>query len=140
MNYDEVLFILAEVNNDEASFRAGIKASAMNWGVSSSDAEALSNAVAYNGVESVITEKWVANYMQGIQGWSEYRRTGFPSFLMSPADGVHSSSLLDTKHIVPNRRPYPSDESQMNKVNYDAAVQELGGHAEEQNAKLFWQK
>jgi len=141
MNYDEVCFILAEINSDEGKFREGIKASAMNWGVSEADAETLANSVPYNGLESVITEKWVANYMQGFQGWSEYRRTGFPSFIDLPADGIHSGSLLDdSMYKVPNRRPYPTDEAQLNEENYNAARENIGGASQEQNAKLFWAK
>ncbi|MCK5781914.1 MAG: SusD/RagB family nutrient-binding outer membrane lipoprotein [Flavobacteriales bacterium] len=139
MNYDEVLFILAEINNDETKFREGIEASATNWGASSEDAATLAAAVPFNGKESIVTEKWVANYMQGVQGWAEYRRTGFPSFFEGPADGPHAAANVGSL-IVPNRRPYPTDESQLNKENYDAAVSSIGGPDKEQQAKMFWQK
>lgn len=138
MNYDEVLFIMAEINNDEASFRSGVKASALNWGASEADATTLSTAVAFSGVESIVTEKWVAGYMQGVQGWAEYRRTGFPSFIDLPADGPHSAASIGSL-IVPNRRPYPTDEAQLNKANYQAAVDALDDPAGQQQTEMFWQ-
>jgi len=138
MNYDEVLFILAEVDNDEAKFREGVKASAMNWGVKRADAEKLANDIDYNGLESIISQKWVANYLQGIQGWSEFRRTGYPE-LKAPKDGYHPSAKV-CNLVVPNRRPYPTDESQLNAENYMEAVNQLVDPTGQQQTKMFWQK
>ena len=138
MNYDEVLFILAEIDNDEAKFREGIKNSAINWGVKRSDAEKLSNDIPYNGLESIISQKWVANYLQGIQGWSEFRRTGYPE-LEAPKDGYHPSARVGSL-VVPNRRPYPTDESQLNAANYLEAVNRLVDPTGQQQTPMFWQK
>ena len=138
MNYDEVLFILAEIDNDEMKFREGIKNSAINWGVNNSAATVLSNSISYNGLESIIYEKWTANYLQGIQGWSEFRRTGFP-VLLGPIDGNHPSAKVGDL-VVPNRRPYPLDESQLNKTNYDKAVEGLIDPGGQQQTPMFWQK
>ncbi|MEN8250969.1 MAG: SusD/RagB family nutrient-binding outer membrane lipoprotein [Bacteroidota bacterium] len=139
MNYDEVLFIMAEINNDETSFRDAIKASALNWGASEADATTLSAGIAFDGLESIITEKWVANYMQGFQGWSEYRRTGFPSFIDLPADGVEVGVDIGSLK-VPNRRAYPTDEEQLNKANYTEAVNGLVDQVGQQKTPMFWQQ
>jgi len=137
MDYDEVLFILAEIDNDETRFREGIKASAMNWGVSSVDAQRLADDIPFNGLESIIEQKWVANYLQGIQGWAEFRRTGFPQ-LSGPADGNHPSARVGDL-VVPNRRPYPTDENQLNSENYQKAVDRLIDPAGQQQTPMFWQ-
>jgi len=140
MNYDEVLFIKAEITNSAADLQAAIEASCTNWGASAADATAYATAsIARNGStdQAVVTEKWVALYMQGIQGWSEYRRTGFPT-MSSPADGLYQGVDIGSL-TVPARRPYPSDESQLNEDNYKAAVAKLND-AGQQKAKMFWAK
>lgn len=141
MNYDEVLFIKAEITNSASDLQAAIEASCKNWGATSADATAYALAsIVRNGVtqKSIVTEKWVALYMQGMQGWSEYRRTGYPDFLTSPADGLFQGINIGSL-IVPARRPYPSDESQLNEVNYQAALAKLNDPAM-QSAKMFWAK
>ncbi|WP_235293500.1 SusD/RagB family nutrient-binding outer membrane lipoprotein [Portibacter lacus] len=138
MNYDEVLFILAEIDNDEGKFREGVKNSAMNWGVEKASAQQLADEIEYKGLESIINEKWVANYMQGIQGWAEYRRTGYPE-LKAPVDGYHPSAMVGDL-VVPNRRQYPPDESQLNGVNYNKTVEKLLDPGGQQQTPMFWQK
>jgi len=141
MNYDEVLFIKAEITNSAADLQAAIEASCTNWGASATDATTYALAsIATNGVsqKSIVTEKWVALYMQGMQGWSEYRRTGYPDFLTSPADGLYQGINIGSL-IVPARLPYPSDESQLNEVNYSAALAKLND-PRMQSAKMFWAK
>ena len=32
-------------------------------------------------LERIITQKWIANYPDGPEGWSEYRRTGYPEVI-----------------------------------------------------------
>ena len=137
MNYDEVLFILAEIDNDETKFREGVMNSAMNWNVDRQSAKALADSMTFNGLESIICEKWVANYMQGVQGWAEYRRTGYPE-LPAPADGNHPSAMVGDL-VVPNRRPYPTDESQLNRENYTKAAEQLLDPGGQQQTPMFWQ-
>ncbi len=54
--------------------------------------------------------------MQEFQGWTEWRRTGYPRVLVGPDDD-------DLQGVSPRRMPYPTSETQLNEENYDIAVQ-----------------
>ncbi len=85
--------------------------------------------------EQIITQKWIANYPMGIEAWSEWRRTGYPE--LTPA--------IDNKSSIPDmsrgmrRLRYSFNEPRLNKDNYPAAVQMLGG-ADNEATDLFWAK
>ncbi|MCH2023891.1 MAG: SusD/RagB family nutrient-binding outer membrane lipoprotein [Saprospiraceae bacterium] len=75
-------------------------------------------------------QKWIALYMQGIQGWTEYRRLDF-GILQLPADGTLMGSGIPTRMI------YPEDEQTLNATEYTNALSTLGG-ADDQDTKLWW--
>jgi Starch-binding associating with outer membrane len=55
-------------------------------------------------IERIITEKWAAMCgTQGIEAWTEWRRTGYPNFFV-----VSANSLIGNN--FPNRLLYPSSE------------------------------
>ena len=56
-------------------------------------------------------------YMQGIQGWSEWRRLGFPELEVA-TDAIISG--------IPRRKGYPPSETNLNRANYDVAVSRQG--------------
>lgn len=81
MEYSELLFILSEYKNwDEQYYRSGIRASMQKWGVPETAIETYLSNVTSATAETVLTQKWVALLLQGNEAWSEYRRTGYPSF------------------------------------------------------------
>ena len=65
-------------------------------------------------VEQIITQKWLANLVNGYEGWIEYRRTGFPN--LKPV----SASLNNNQ--IPIRMPYPTSEEALNSLNYNTAA------------------
>lgn len=85
---------------------------------------------AYNAdsaLEQIITQKWIANTINGYEGWIEYRRTGFPELKTIAA------SLNDGQ--IPTRMPYPADEEALNQINYNAAND---GDENSINRKVWW--
>lgn len=58
-------------------------------------------------LERIITQKWIANYPDGPEGWSEYRRTGYPEVI--PVVRNSSNGTIDTQLQV-RRLPYTRDE------------------------------
>ncbi len=70
-------------------------------------------------LEQIITQKWIANFPNGMESWSEYRRTGYPK-LMPMAANASSGIVDDTEGA--RRMPYPTDEYRENKENVEAAV------------------
>ncbi len=68
-------------------------------------------------VEQIITQKWISfNGVQGFEAWTEYRRTGYPSFI----DPSAASTL--GPDIIPKRLIYPNTEAIRNS-NYPGLLE-----------------
>ncbi|MEO1436167.1 MAG: SusD/RagB family nutrient-binding outer membrane lipoprotein [Bacteroidota bacterium] len=80
-----------------------------------------------NPIEQIITQKWLANIINGYEGWIEYRRTGFPELK------TISASL--NNDLIPVRMPYPTDEAALNTENYQAAT---SNNQNSVNARVWW--
>jgi hypothetical protein len=143
MDYAEVNFILAEAAQRGANvgmaasefYEEGIRASMEYWnvGTPTSIEEYISNNPydPANWRQSIGIQKWIALYMQGFQGWIEWRRLDFTGVLKMPVSGP----LIDINQ-VPVRRTYPADEQTLNKINYTNAVQNMG--ADTFTTKVWW--
>ncbi|HYG01626.1 MAG TPA: SusD/RagB family nutrient-binding outer membrane lipoprotein [Chryseosolibacter sp.] len=140
MDYAELNFLLAEAANknmisggdaaEAAYYNAGVTASFDTYnGVEVESGEIFISAssylatpaVAYDPSEGLVlinTQKWIALYGQGIEAWTEWRRTQLPA--LDPA--------IDPIGIneIPSRYYYPSDEQSLNSTNYAAAVAAMG--------------
>lgn len=142
LDYAEVEFMLAEAvakgisvgGTVESHYNAGVKASMEYWGVSTTDADTYlaSSDVAFSSasgtdLEKIASQFWIAMYNRGFSGWNVWRRLDAPT-LASPAP---ISNLP-----VPLRYTYPVDEKTLNKTNYEAAAQAIGG--DEQQTRVFW--
>lgn len=79
-----------------------------------------------NTLEQIITQKWIANSINGYESWIEYRRTGFPQLKQV------SASL--NSNLFPVKMPYPTDEATLNSVNFNAAT----GGSNSVNTKVWW--
>lgn len=93
----------------------------------------LSGAAAYNApgtspIQQIVTQKWIANIINGYEGWVDYRRTGFPEF--KPV----SASLNDG--LIPVRLPYPAEEEALNAENYQQAASATNGNSI--NSPVWW--
>lgn len=80
-----------------------------------------------NKIEQIITQKWIANTINGYEGWIEYRRSGFPKLK------TVSASL--NNNLIPVRMPYPADETTLNSENFMNAVGAAGNSI---NNKVWW--
>ena len=136
MTYAEVAFIQAEAANRgiggmtagqaAAFYNAGVTASITQWGgtVAQAAAYLAQPGVAYaggaTGLQQIGLQKWISLYTQGMEAWSEWRRTGNPaSIKMGP------KAYADTPNI-PRRFLYPAGEAAVNKASLDAAIASQG--------------
>lgn len=140
MTHAEVAFIRAEAaargwtgEDAAALYKEAILSSMSYWGVNSGDA---ANYVAQADVtfdaakwrEQIGYQKWLALYMQGIEGWSEWRRLDYPTLYPAP-------EALSGR-VIPRRRNYPQREFELNEDNYNAAVGAQG--PDEPNTRVWW--
>ena len=82
--------------------------------------------------ETIMTEKWKALFSQGIEAWTEYRRTGYP--LLPEAD---NRAIFENNGQVPTRLCYPELEYSLNAANVDAAIG-LNGGPDDKLTPLWW--
>ncbi|MDR0543322.1 MAG: SusD/RagB family nutrient-binding outer membrane lipoprotein, partial [Dysgonamonadaceae bacterium] len=58
-------------------------------------------------LEQIITQKWLAIFPNGNEGWAEFRRTDYPSFMALPLINSSGGDVPEGKFI--KRIAYPSD-------------------------------
>lgn len=131
LSYAEVLLLQAEaaargwIAGDPAQlYRDGITASLENYGVSSADVATYlaQPGVAFDpsrGLEQIALQKWIVLYDQGVEAYTEWRRTGVPALAAGP-DNTNND-------VIPVRLPYPVEEQSINRSNLTAAVERQGG-------------
>ncbi len=83
----------------------------------------------------IITQKWIANFPMGNEGWNDYRRTGFPDIF--PA-GDNLSTTGVTSERGQRRLRFSQTEYETNKANVQAAVAMIG--SDKENIDLWWAK
>ncbi len=87
-------------------------------------------------LERVITQKWIAMYPNGPEGWAEFRRTGYPKLF--PVANNNSNGAINTD-IQVRRIPYPQSEYNTNSKGVQSGVALLGGQ-DNGGTKLWWDK
>lgn len=81
--------------------------------------------------EQIGTQIWITYLFNSIEGYSNWRRTGYPHLIPI------TNSDSGTSGVVPTRLYYPSDELQKNEKNYQEAVARLGGK-NDWLGKVWW--
>jgi hypothetical protein len=81
------------------------------------------------------TQKWLAIFPDGFEGWAEYRRSGYPK--MYPVVQSDNADLPAGTFI--QRLPYASSERSTNAVELDKGIKLLGG-PDKVSTKLWFAK
>ena len=156
MDYSEVCFLKAEAalrgyagaGDAQQNYLAGIQAS-FDYERSSVDAQYYSTAddqtyktsgsVAWDSestteghLKQVITQKWLALYPDGVEAWSEFRRTGYPA--LTPAVQSLDSSIPTGTFI--KKLKYVDDETRDNPNATDKTLN--SGQGDGQNVRVWW--
>lgn len=149
MEYSEVAFLISEFNNwSQSDYEKGVSASLEKWGVSAADAGSYVAALPTANQQNVLNQKYIALFTQYLECWSEYRRTGFPDFLIQKDDvifnGVVEGETVTYKFNplfgdggVPARLYYPVKEQTVNQENYQQAIAAQGGDVVETKLWIF---
>jgi len=123
MSAAEVHFILAEAalygwapGTPETHYAAGIQQSFNAWNIGGAFQSYIGGAP-YEGLESIITQKWIASWTAAAEAWFDYRRTGYPEL---------QTGESAKRQALPLRFYYHYDnEISKNPVNAEAAIQRL---------------
>ncbi|TDE14655.1 SusD/RagB family nutrient-binding outer membrane lipoprotein [Dyadobacter psychrotolerans] len=151
ITYAEVAFIKAEAAargmtvgtaTAEDLYKEAVTASMTQWGIT--DAKAIATYLegvpykAGNYKNVIGTQKWLALYMQGIQGWMERLRLDIKKpngdiLFIAPASGSLDPEVKDG---IVKRLKYPSGSRASNATNSEAAAKSIGGDS--QATKNWW--
>ena len=75
-------------------------------------------------LQKIITQKWIANFPDGYEAWTDHRRTGYPKLL--PILNNQSAGLISTELGV-RRMPFVSTEKDGNPGGVATGLAKLGG-------------
>lgn len=119
-------------------YKKGIELSFEQWGISAPAASYFTQptvAVAAAGTaankKNIITQRYIATYPDGLQGWNIWRKTGIPQLTPAP-------DATNTSKQIPHRYLYGSGEYTSNKESVDAAVARVSG-SYTQDSKIWWE-
>lgn len=121
MSYAESQFLTAEAalrgwiaGSPETYFQEGIQASMNYYQIDPSKAQAYMNGLKALGsdkeaaLEEIITQKWLATFPNGNEGWAEFRRTDYPA-LYNIVENNSDGDVPEGKFI--KRIKYPQSEA-----------------------------
>lgn len=152
LTYAEVCFLKAEAafrgwttENAEQRYEEGVRSSLEYYQLEDPAIDDFINggAAFNNTLEQIITQKWVALFLNGWEAFAEYRRTGFPQLKKwdLELDGIRitKAEWVDVpRSYLPGRLPYPDDEVDLNFSNYKEAADNQGGDSYYQ--QVWWSK
>lgn len=117
-------------------YKTGIELSYEQWGETmaanymTQESVALGASGSAGNLKKIATQRYIASYPDGMQGWNIWRKTGYP--VLTPAIDATNSSKL-----IPRRYTYGQSEYTSNKTNVEAAVSLISG-GDVQDAKVWW--
>ncbi|HEX5025460.1 MAG TPA: SusD/RagB family nutrient-binding outer membrane lipoprotein [Agriterribacter sp.] len=82
-------------------------------------------------LEQIMNQKIIAIYPNTLEGWIEWRRTGYPRVLVA---AQRSTGLIP---VSPRRQHYPNSERLINSVNNKEAIDRMGG-TDELAKRVWW--
>lgn len=117
-------------------FQNGVKASFEQWGVTAPtsayfNTTGITIGAQGTNLKAIATQRWIAAFPDGLQGWGVWRETGYPVLTPAP-DAVNPGGL------IPRRYTFGQNEYATNPVNTKAAATAMGGDL--QDTKLWWDK
>ncbi len=126
-----------ETMTAEELYKAGVRASYEQWGLTVAQADTYLGGTnvdfltGTNQLYKINLQRYIALYPDGLQGWSEVRRTGVPT--LTPAiDALNGG-------FIPRRFVYGSNDYNTNAANLKAAVALLTD-GDTEKSRVWWDK
>lgn len=127
-------------------YQEGIRQAMALWGVNIGDIDtfiASEDMVLLNGteeenLEKIATQRWIASYNDGFEGFAIVRDMGYPAELAAGVSDVDIYELGDINGKYPQRLRYGNSAANNNPNNYAAALAVQGEDL--QDTPLWWSK
>jgi hypothetical protein len=96
------------------------------------------NPLGSNPKETINTQAWILHMMNPSEAWANLRRSDYPVMQNRANFKTHDGFTYDDADLsTPTRLKYPMLEGKYNTVNYNEAIQRLGG-ADNWHKRMWW--
>jgi hypothetical protein len=117
-------------------YTAGINAAYELWGLAAPDASYFTVAgvalgAAGTNLQQIATQEYLAYYPDGLQGWSTWRRTNYPT--LTPA-----IDATNTPPVIPRRYMYGPSDYSLTATGVATAVAALGANGDKMDSRIWW--
>ncbi|MFW5955360.1 MAG: SusD/RagB family nutrient-binding outer membrane lipoprotein [Rhodothermales bacterium] len=147
LTYAEVEFMQAEAavrgwhsGDPQTHYENGVRAAMQQLTIYSEDAEIPDAEIdayldenpydASRAIDQINSQYWAATFLNGIEAWSNWRRSGYPELTPANAPGNVTGGT------IPRRLTYPNNEALLNEDNYQEAVARQG--PDEMTTRVWW--
>jgi hypothetical protein len=146
IQYSEILFIIAEAALNKwnvgmaakDAYEAAVRASFEQYGLTLPNGYFSNPLNDFNGstpqMELIGDQKWLALFPDGVQGWAEVRRTGYPVYV---ANTEPIGTVFPGLGVI-KRYPYPNSEATDNPEGLKAALAAQPGIVQTKFGKGVW--
>ena len=154
MTYSELMFILCEAHDyNVEEFSEGVRYSIRRWAVQSLTNVTEDDALDYVDrvsakvdAEAVAVQKYIDLYLNGMEAWTEIRRTGYPEQLVRPGETIGTVNgkeysfqpLTESNGDIIRRVKYPDTESTLNYEYWKEAVDRLQDKTNNIYSPMYW--
>jgi hypothetical protein len=127
-------------------YQDGIRHAMAMWGVSSGDIDnfitsepvAQLSGTTEENLEKIATQRWIASFTDGFEGFAIVRDMGYPAELAGGVSDFIIYAAGDINGEYPQRMRYGNSAANSNPTNYAAAVAAQG--PDQQDTPLWWSK
>lgn len=86
-----------------------------------------------NHEELILNQKYIATFWVGMEGWNDYRRTGYPELTIG--QGTDPNDF-----VLPTRMGYPNTTTATNAAHVAEALKRMKANANDMKTPLWWSK
>jgi hypothetical protein len=130
----------SETPNTATLYQEGITLSFLQWGLDAPDITYFNSpniALAEPpgtgaNLEQIAIQQYVAFYPDGVQGWSNWRRTNYPELVPAP-------DASNNPKVIPRRYMYGPEDYTLTKASVEEAVARLPG-GDRMDSRVWWDK
>ncbi len=127
---------MKQLSRYDASGRADISDAAINAYLAANPLSSNPN----EALRQINEQYWVASFLDGIEAWANWRRSGYPVLEPAPVDDPNPYPGNVTNGQIPRRLPYPPSEGVLNAENYQEALRRQGlrGDPSDMAVPVWW--
>ncbi|MEN8156774.1 MAG: SusD/RagB family nutrient-binding outer membrane lipoprotein [Bacteroidota bacterium] len=153
LSYAEVCFLRSEAafngwtsENPQSWYEEGVRSSMEYYNIDPVEIDTflLERGAYADSLGQIMTQKWLAMFLDGYEAFADYRRTGHPQLMKYDLVLDGNNKIVDSTWVevprsyLPGRLPYPDIEKELNEESYMNAVEQIG--EDDYYQQVWWSK